>query len=55
MTKLDFSVVIDNLPLLLEGLWLTIFFTVTSLALGMVIGVVVAIFRVCPIRSPSSR
>ena len=50
MTKLDFSVVIENLPLLLEGLWLTIFFTVTSLALGMAIGVVVAIFRVCPIR-----
>jgi polar amino acid transport system permease protein len=50
MTKLDFSVVVENLPLLLEGLWLTIFFTLTSLALGIAIGIVVAIFRVCPIK-----
>jgi glutamine transport system permease protein len=50
MGKLDFSVVIENLPLLLEGLGLTVFFTVTSLALGMVIGIVIAVCRVCPIR-----
>lgn len=49
MTNLDFSVVIVNLPGLLHGLGYTVFFTVTSLALGLVIGVIVAVFRVCPV------
>lgn len=47
---LDFTVVFDNWGWLMRGLAYTIFFTVTSLALGLLIGVVMAVFRVCPLR-----
>src|SRR5687767_9747408 len=49
MSNLDLQVVITNMPWLLHGLAYTVFFTVTSLALGLVIGVLVAVCRVCPI------
>jgi His/Glu/Gln/Arg/opine family amino acid ABC transporter permease subunit len=40
-----FEVVLENLPFLLTGLWLTVALTVLSMIVGLVIGVVVALAR----------
>lgn len=44
--KLDYSVVIDSIPNLLKGCLVTLELSLASLALGMVIGVVLALFRI---------
>lgn len=51
MGSLDFSIILEYLPNLLWGLGVTLFFTVTSLVLGIAIGLVVAVLRVCPFRA----
>jgi His/Glu/Gln/Arg/opine family amino acid ABC transporter permease subunit len=48
--SLDFRAIIDYLPLLVSGFGYTVFFTVTSLALGLLIGLVVAVLRAFPSR-----
>jgi len=40
-----FDVVIANLPILLQGLWMTCALTVLSMVIGLVVGLVVALFR----------
>jgi His/Glu/Gln/Arg/opine family amino acid ABC transporter permease subunit len=43
-----FEVVAENLPYLLEGLWLTVILTILSMVVGLVIGMVVALARLSP-------
>ena len=45
---MDFGLVIQTLPDFLSGLWLTILFTVVSLALGLVLSVPLAVARTSP-------
>jgi len=45
---MDLGVVLDNLPLYLEGLWVTIELLVIALALGLVIAVPVGMMRASP-------
>jgi polar amino acid transport system permease protein len=41
----DFSLVLDNLPFLLEGLKLTVLISIVSVALALIIGLIVALMR----------
>src|SRR5215467_8636767 len=43
--------IIDNLPLFLEGLWATIRLTILAGVIALVLGLIVALFRVSPIGS----
>jgi His/Glu/Gln/Arg/opine family amino acid ABC transporter permease subunit len=43
MTNFDFAVVVEWLPALLKGLWITILFTCGGLILGLVIGLLFAV------------
>ena len=40
---MDFSIVIDSLPLFFEGLWITITLVVTSLAIGLCLAIPIAL------------
>lgn len=42
---MDFSVVIDNLPKLLDGAWITVQITLISLGLGLLLSIPVAVAR----------
>lgn len=48
MMSLDFTILVDYWPLLAYGLGYTIFFTVSSLAIGLIIGLFVSVIRVYP-------
>lgn len=44
------SVVVDNLPFLLQGLWVTVQLAVLALLLALTLGVVFGVLRVAPLR-----
>ena len=45
---MDFSIVVDNLGLYLQGLWTTIWMVAASLALGLCLSVPLAVMRTSP-------
>lgn len=44
------KVVIDNLPLLLEGFWITIWLSILSSLISLVLGTVIGVARIVPFR-----
>lgn len=46
---LDFSIIVDNLPLFLEGAWLTLRIALTAFVAGMAIGAVAAVAALSPV------
>ena len=48
MLDLDFSIVVPNIPILLDGLWVTAQITLTAIAFGILIGTVLAVARSSP-------
>ena len=49
MLDLDFSIVAPNIPILLDGLWVTARITLTAIVFGILIGTVLAVARSSPI------
>ncbi|MCS7069350.1 MAG: amino acid ABC transporter permease [Meiothermus sp.] len=47
---MDFALIRDSLPFLLEGAWVTLRITALSLVFGILLGTVVALARMSPIR-----
>lgn len=45
-----FDVAIENLPVLLEGLGMTVLMTVSAMAVGLIVGLIVALMRLSPFR-----
>lgn len=48
--KLDFSVVWNNLPILFDGMQLSLFLTALALSGGILLGAVLAVLRLSPVR-----
>ncbi|MDC7240428.1 MAG: amino acid ABC transporter permease [Spirochaetales bacterium] len=48
--KLDYSIIIDRIPNLLWGCLVTLEISLAALALGMVIGIVLALFRISSVK-----
>jgi amine acid ABC transporter, permease protein, 3-TM region, His/Glu/Gln/Arg/opine family len=48
MLDLDFSIVAPNIPILMEGLWVTARITLTAIVFGILIGTVLAVARSSP-------
>lgn len=47
---MDFSLIRDSLPFLLQGAWVTIRITALSLVFGIILGTLVALARMSPVR-----
>ncbi len=51
---MDFGLIRDNLPFLLSGAWITLQITAVSLVCGVVLGTVVALARLSPLKGLSA-
>ncbi len=46
----DFQIIVDSIPFLLEGMWLTLQLTVSAIVGGLLFGTILAMCRLAPNR-----